>query len=283
VSDSHGGATKSLYDILEVSASASRETIEVAYRSLISRYHPDKVSGLGADIQELANRRAQELNSAYAVLRDPAQRAAYDQRARTANRPRPAPSPAASQSAAAPHPRPTGNQLENWFKIVWIYAEGWFKLVKPGLQAIVSAIVIFILLLAALNKGPALETLTDKADVISFLRLAVPFAFEMIGLAFWTGLLTCLCGTIIVINMIGLKTRIVLWVVRGLVSLISLVLSIRNLLGLITVSLIAYAGRTLNYQMSILISREVLLFIIPFSLVMTCLIPRPFYRFLQKL
>ncbi len=69
---------KTLYDILEVSPAASVDTITAAYRSLISRYHPDKVATLGQDLRDLAAQRATEINTAYQTLKDEKQRAAYD-------------------------------------------------------------------------------------------------------------------------------------------------------------------------------------------------------------
>ena len=77
---------RSLYDVLEVAPLASPETIEAAYRSLIRRYHPDKVASLGTDLQALAAERAKEINSAYNILRDGGQRAAYDEQLRAARR-----------------------------------------------------------------------------------------------------------------------------------------------------------------------------------------------------
>ena|SRR5260221_14602540 len=68
-----------LYDTLEVIPTASAETIQAAYRSLISRYHPDKVAGLGSELQAVANARTKEINHAYDILRDPARRASYDE------------------------------------------------------------------------------------------------------------------------------------------------------------------------------------------------------------
>jgi DnaJ domain len=68
-----------LYDTLEVIPTASPETIHAAYRSLISRYHPDKVAGLGPELQEIANARTKEINYAYDILGDAARRASYDE------------------------------------------------------------------------------------------------------------------------------------------------------------------------------------------------------------
>lgn len=67
--------TRSLYDILNVSPGAEPEVIEAAYRVLMKKYHPDHAVPGGAPPRDPA-----EINAAYAVLRDPAQRAEYDQR-----------------------------------------------------------------------------------------------------------------------------------------------------------------------------------------------------------
>jgi DnaJ-like protein len=71
-----------LYDILEVIPTASPETIHAAYRSLISRNHPDKVAGLGPELQAVANARTKEINHAYDILRNAARRASYDEKLR---------------------------------------------------------------------------------------------------------------------------------------------------------------------------------------------------------
>ncbi len=60
------------FAILEISAGASEEEIRAAYRRLARRYHPD-LHPERADAEE----RQRELNEAYAVLSDPAQRARY--------------------------------------------------------------------------------------------------------------------------------------------------------------------------------------------------------------
>ncbi len=67
-----------LYDVLEVSPIASPQTIQAAYRSLVTRYHPDKVLGLSPEAQAAAAERAKTINAAYSVLKDPARRRRYD-------------------------------------------------------------------------------------------------------------------------------------------------------------------------------------------------------------
>jgi hypothetical protein len=71
-----------LYDVLEVIPTASAETIQAAYRSLITRYHPDKVATLGPDQQAAAIARTKEINFAYDILSDNASRARYDEELR---------------------------------------------------------------------------------------------------------------------------------------------------------------------------------------------------------
>ena len=61
-----------LYQVLQVDPSADPEIIEVAYKRLAMKHHPD--TGGGPESQE----RMRQLNAARDVLRDPARRATYD-------------------------------------------------------------------------------------------------------------------------------------------------------------------------------------------------------------
>lgn len=63
-----------LYDILEVSESASPEIIKAAYLTLAKKYHPDIYSGSSANADEIMK----VINSAYATLSDPEKRKHYD-------------------------------------------------------------------------------------------------------------------------------------------------------------------------------------------------------------
>jgi len=88
------------YATLQVDPRAKREVIQAAYRTLARTYHPDIAGGSEA--------RMAALNSAWAVLRDPAARAAYD-RARLALPP--APTPARTDGTGArPTPARTGQE-----------------------------------------------------------------------------------------------------------------------------------------------------------------------------
>ncbi len=60
---------KSWHEVLGVPATATVDEIKAAYRQMMSRYHPDRVSGLGADLGDLAETRTKEINAAYALVR----------------------------------------------------------------------------------------------------------------------------------------------------------------------------------------------------------------------
>ena len=70
------------YAELEVSETASQETIDAAWRSLLKRNHPDVVGS------EAATARSKLLNAAHDILTDPASRARYDARRRADRSPR---------------------------------------------------------------------------------------------------------------------------------------------------------------------------------------------------
>ena len=63
------------YEQLQVTRTADAEVIDRAYKALSMKYHPDTVT---ASERDGATRRMQAINAAYAVLRDPVKRRAYD-------------------------------------------------------------------------------------------------------------------------------------------------------------------------------------------------------------
>jgi DnaJ domain/Protein of unknown function (DUF1232) len=59
---------KDPYEILGVKPGASPEEIQAAYRRAAQAYHPDKVSHLGREFQELAQKKFIEIQEAYEKL-----------------------------------------------------------------------------------------------------------------------------------------------------------------------------------------------------------------------
>jgi DnaJ-class molecular chaperone len=57
------------WETLNVDQNASTAQIKSAFRKEISKYHPDRVEGLGAELKELADRMAKEVNHAYTIAK----------------------------------------------------------------------------------------------------------------------------------------------------------------------------------------------------------------------
>lgn len=66
---------KNYYEILEVREHASSEVIEMAYKALVKKYHPDVYQGDSA----FAHHMTQQINEAHNTLADPELRKAYDE------------------------------------------------------------------------------------------------------------------------------------------------------------------------------------------------------------
>jgi len=56
------------YTVLGLEPGASREEVKAAYRRLVAQYHPDKVTHLGKEFQDLAHRRLLQIQRAYQHL-----------------------------------------------------------------------------------------------------------------------------------------------------------------------------------------------------------------------
>ncbi|MBW1980966.1 MAG: DnaJ domain-containing protein [Deltaproteobacteria bacterium] len=56
------------YEILGLAPGATAEEIRSAYRRLAQKYHPDRVTHLGEEFQELAKEKFQEIQRAYETL-----------------------------------------------------------------------------------------------------------------------------------------------------------------------------------------------------------------------
>jgi DnaJ like chaperone protein len=61
--------SKSAYKILEITSDANDEEVKKAYRRMALKYHPDKVSHLGEEVQKAAKEKFQKLNNAYETIK----------------------------------------------------------------------------------------------------------------------------------------------------------------------------------------------------------------------
>jgi DnaJ-domain-containing protein 1 len=59
----------SWWETLNVDQNAPTDQIKAAFRKEISKYHPDRVEGLGVELRELADRMAKEVNHAYTLAK----------------------------------------------------------------------------------------------------------------------------------------------------------------------------------------------------------------------
>lgn len=61
--------THSAYKILEIDPTASDDEVKKAYRKMAVKYHPDKVSHLGEDVQRSAKEKFQKLSESYEQIK----------------------------------------------------------------------------------------------------------------------------------------------------------------------------------------------------------------------
>ena len=95
------------YEVLGVRPDATEQEIRRAYRRLALLHHPDKQAAAGAAEAEQARLRMQSVNAAWAVLRDPARRRAYDAGLRAETGPAPPP--------RAPRPPDEADDVHPWW------------------------------------------------------------------------------------------------------------------------------------------------------------------------
>lgn len=58
-------ANGSPFAIFELDESCTRRELDLAFKRLISQYHPDKLTNLGPELQELGHKKSQEIRSSY--------------------------------------------------------------------------------------------------------------------------------------------------------------------------------------------------------------------------
>jgi DnaJ like chaperone protein len=61
--------SRSSYKVLEITPEATDEEVKKAYKKMAVKYHPDKVSHLGEDVQKAANDKFKEVNVAYEQIK----------------------------------------------------------------------------------------------------------------------------------------------------------------------------------------------------------------------
>ena len=57
------------WEVLELDPGASSEEIQAAYKAQLLKYHPDRVSHLGDEFQQLAHRKTLAIRQAYTILK----------------------------------------------------------------------------------------------------------------------------------------------------------------------------------------------------------------------
>ena len=62
------GAPWDPHAVLGVPRGAPEDAVTQAYRDRLKEYHPDRVAGLGTELQELAHRKTLDIQRAYAEL-----------------------------------------------------------------------------------------------------------------------------------------------------------------------------------------------------------------------
>ena len=62
-------STESSFEILGLTRDASDDEVKKSYRKMALKYHPDKVSYLGEDVQEAAKEKFQNLSDAFEKIK----------------------------------------------------------------------------------------------------------------------------------------------------------------------------------------------------------------------
>lgn len=57
------------YSILQINPNAATDDIKAAFKQRMKEYHPDRVSTLGEELKQLAQKKTQKINEAYTFLK----------------------------------------------------------------------------------------------------------------------------------------------------------------------------------------------------------------------
>jgi curved DNA-binding protein CbpA len=149
--------SKGAYAVLEVAIDADDATLQEAYRRKAQQYHPDKVSHLGPEFRELAEKRMREINAAYDLLRNPETRRAYDRQRQSDAPPSEAAEPAASTTSTS-KPKPSSPMTFQPLSVSRVFR-------RRVVLGVVGGIVVLFAAMGLLNRGtsPARQARTAEA------------------------------------------------------------------------------------------------------------------------
>lgn len=186
------------YAVLGIAPNASDDAIRSAYRSAAKRDHPDRFPSYFQKLSATA--RMQDLNHAYSVLKNPAQRRAYDSRRPPRAVPGPAPVQAPARSAAH---RPSSfvavADRSSWWIAAWLTVSSvfgffmwrnWgspsgFELIYIGVVSLIAAPFLVFLAVASVAL-PVFAVATAFKSSFADRRTATPSGFRRLAIDFLT-------------------------------------------------------------------------------------------------
>lgn len=65
----YSGGIDEAYKVLEITPQATDDEVKKAFRNLAKKFHPDKVAGLGKEVEEQAQERFKKINDAYEKIK----------------------------------------------------------------------------------------------------------------------------------------------------------------------------------------------------------------------
>lgn len=163
---------KDYYKILQVAPDASPEVIQMAYKALAKKYHPD----LNPEQEEAAQEKMKDVNEAYEILSDKDKRWQYDksryQKPKTEQQPHyeePEPSQSTQTHSAQPRGEQTSASTIDPTPEVKGKASGGKGCAKAGCGCLVVFVVLFILLglFGGSSSGNDSDKKTSSSDAAS--------------------------------------------------------------------------------------------------------------------